>query len=94
MTHHLSHCQPFSVDEMFHASLSTDWKIRVTLCPPVLREMIVALRASIASEYGMNVPVKHTTLRCYGPGHALILLLIMPFGVVDSQRTYHRDSTP
>lgn len=44
------------------------------------------------SEYGMNVPVKHTTLRCCGPGHALILLLIMPFGIKDSQRTYHSDS--
>lgn len=47
MTHHPSHCQPFSVDEMFHASLSTDCKIRVTSCPPVLREMIVALRATL-----------------------------------------------
>lgn len=47
MTHHPSHCQPFSVDEMFHASLSTDCKIRVTLCPPVLREMIVALQAKL-----------------------------------------------
>lgn len=42
---HPSHCQPFSVDEMFHASLSTDCKIRVTSCPPELREMIVALQA-------------------------------------------------
>lgn len=25
MTHQLNHCQPFSVDEMFHASLSIDW---------------------------------------------------------------------
>lgn len=39
------------------------------------------------SEYGMNVPVKHTTLRCCGPGHALILLLIMPFGIKDSQKS-------
>lgn len=48
MTHHPSHCQPFSADEMFHASLSTDCKIRVTLCPPVLREMIVALQAKLS----------------------------------------------
>lgn len=41
----------------------------------------------------MNVAVKHATLRCYGPGRALILLLIMPFGVVDSQRPYS-DSAP
>lgn len=46
-----------------------------------------------ASEYRMNVPMKHTTLSCYGPGRALTLLLIMPFGGVDSQRTYHIDST-
>lgn len=39
------------------------------------------------SEYGMNVPVKHTTLRCCGPGRALILLLIMPFGIKDLQKT-------
>lgn len=52
------------------------------------------LAGRAASEYGMNVPVKHTTLRCYGPGCTLILLLITPFGEVDSQRTYHRDSTP
>lgn len=45
------------------------------------------LAGKAASEYGMNVPVKHTTLRCYGPGRALILLLIMPFGAVDSQKT-------
>ena len=45
MTHHPSHSQPFS--EMFHASLSTDWKIRVTSCPPALREMIVALWAKL-----------------------------------------------
>lgn len=45
-----------------------------------------------ASDYGMNVPVKHATLRCYGPGRALIRLLIMPFGAVDSQRTYHGDA--
>lgn len=38
-----------------------------------------------ASDYGINVPMKHTTLRCYGPGRALNLLLIMPFGEVDSQ---------
>lgn len=38
-----------------------------------------------ASDYGINVPMKHTTLRCFGPGHALNLLLIMPFGEVDSQ---------
>lgn len=47
-----------------------------------------------ASEYEMNVPVKHTTLRRYGPERALILRLIMPFGVVDSQRNYHSHSTP
>lgn len=46
------------------------------------------LAGNAASEYGMNVAVKHATLRCYGPGRALILLLIMPFGVVDSQRPY------
>lgn len=33
----------------------------------------------------MNGPVKHATLRCYGPGRTLILLLIMPLGEVDSQ---------
>ena len=44
------------------------------------------LAGNAAWEYGMNVAVKHATLRCYGPGRALILLLIMPFGVVDSQR--------
>lgn len=65
MTHHSSHCQPFS--EMFHASLSTDCKIRVTSCPSVLGEMIVDLQA----EYRINVPMKHTTLRCYGLGRAL-----------------------
>lgn len=47
MTQHPSHCQPFSDDEMFHASLSTDCKIEVTLCPPELREMIVALQAKL-----------------------------------------------
>lgn len=52
------------------------------------------LAGKAASEYGMNVPVKHTTLWCYGPGRALILLLIMPFGVLDSQGTYRSDSTP
>lgn len=51
------------------------------------------LAGNAASEYGMNVAVKHATLRCYGPGRALILLLIMPFGVVDSQRPYS-DSAP
>lgn len=51
------------------------------------------LAGDAASEYGMNVAVKHTTLRCYGPGRALILLLIMPFGVVDSRRPYS-DSAP
>lgn len=51
------------------------------------------LAGKAASEYGINVPMKHTTLRCYGPGRALILPLIMPFGEVDSQWTYHSDST-
>lgn len=51
------------------------------------------LAGKAASEYGINVPVKHTTLRCYGPGHALILLLIMPFSEIESQQAYHRDST-
>lgn len=51
------------------------------------------LAGKAASEYRMNVPVKHTTLRCYGPGRALVLLLIMPFGVVDSQGTHHSDTT-
>lgn len=45
ITHHPSHCQPFS--EMFHASLSTDRKVRVASCPPVPREMIVALQAKL-----------------------------------------------
>lgn len=40
--------QPFSVDEMFHASLSTDCKIRVTLCPLALWETIVALWAKLS----------------------------------------------
>lgn len=46
MTHHSSHCQPFSVDEMFHASLSTDCKITVTLCPSVLWEGLWPCRQS------------------------------------------------
>lgn len=78
--------QPFSVDEMFHASLSTDCKIRVTLCPLAVGNDC-GLVGKAVSEYGMNVPVKHTTLRCCGPGRALILLLIMPFGIKDSQKT-------
>lgn len=52
------------------------------------------LAGDAASEYGINVPMKHTTLRCYGPGRVLIPLLIMPFGQLDSQPTCRSESTP
>lgn len=51
------------------------------------------LAGKAASEYGINVPMKHTTLRCYGPGRALILPLIMPFGITTVTAHHHKFPT-
>lgn len=41
--------------------------------------------------YEMNVPVKHATLRFYGPKYALILLLITRLGA--AAHSEHSDSS-